>query len=298
MAADRPFVQITLVRRRQLGVLLALAPALFLVGVLFLLPLLRLALLSFTDRYPEPSELFTLAHYLEAVFRPFHRNSLATSLSLSAIVTVVTLVLGYPLAFFLVRSNSRYKAIVLLAILSPLLISVVVRSVGWLILLGREGVVNQLLLGLRLFDEPRQLLFNFIAVVVGEVNILLPFMVLSITTSLSQIPPALEDAASVLGAGVVRCFLFITLPLSAPGLISGSVIVFVLTMGSYVTPQMLGGGKVNVITTDIYSRVMVDFDWPMGSALAIVTLLCTVGVVLLMNWVQSRMLGDAPRGGG
>ena len=293
---NRSLFPISTLRRRQLSVLLALAPALLLIGILFLLPLLRLAQLSVTDRFPEPSELFTLANYLEAVSRPFHRNSLITSLSLATIVTLITLVLGYPLAFFLVRSTSRYKAIVLLAIISPLLISVVVRSIGWLILLGREGVVNQLLQALHLIHEPRQLLFNFGAVVIGEVNILMPFMVLSITTSLSQIPAALEEAASVMGAGAIRRFFCITLPLSAPGLISGSVIVFVLTMGSYVTPQMLGGGKVNVITTDIYSRVMVDFDWPMGSALAIITLLCTISVVLLMNRVQTRMLGGVTRG--
>lgn len=293
---DRPLPRISASHRRLLSIVLALSPALLLVGVLFFLPLLRLMLLSVTDRYPEPSELFTLANYLEAVSRPFHRNSLFTSLYLAAIVTAITLVLGYPLAYFLVRSASRYKAIVLLAIISPLLISVVVRSIGWLVLLGREGIVNQLLLALHVIDEPRQLLFNFSAVVIAEANILMPFMVLSISTSLGQIPAALEEAASVLGAGSVRRFFSITLPLSAPGLISGSVIVFILTMGSYITPQMLGGGKVNVITTDIYSRVMVDFNWPLGSALAIVTLLFTIGVILLMNRVQGRMLGGATRG--
>lgn len=297
MTATGPaLLPLSLQHRRRATAWLALAPALVLIGALFLVPLLRLAQLSVTDRYPEPSELFTLANYLSAFSRPFHRNALLTSLQLSAIVTAITLVLGYPLALYLVRSSSRYKALVLLAIISPLLISVVVRSIGWLVLLGREGVINQLLLALHLIDEPRQLLFNFTAVVIGEVNILLPFMVLSITTSLSQIPPSLEEAASVLGAGAVRRFVFVTLPLSSPGMVSGAVIVFILTMGSYVTPQMLGGGKVNVITTDIYSRVMVDFDWPMGSALAIVTLLCTIAVVLLMNRVQARMLGDAPQG--
>ena len=115
----RPFVPMSALRRRQWSVVLALAPALLLIGTLFLVPLLRLAQLSITDRFPEPSELFTLANYLEAVSRPFHRNSLITSLKLATIVTVITLVLGYPLAFFLVRSTSRYKAIVLLAIISP-----------------------------------------------------------------------------------------------------------------------------------------------------------------------------------
>ncbi len=282
-------------RRRLVSFLISISPALILIGALFLLPLLRLMQLSTTDAYPQPSESFTFENYAEIFTRAFHLTSLVTSLELAAVVTVITAILGYPLAYYLVHSTSRYKALILLAIISPLLISVVVRSIGWLILLGREGVVNQLLLSLGLIPEPVQLLYNFMTVVVGEVNILMPFMVLSLTTSLSQIPRSLEEGASVMGAGAARRFLWVTLPLSAPGLISGAMLVFILTMGSYVTPQMLGGGKVNVITTDIYSRMMVDFDWPMGAALAVVTLLLTLSVVVIMSRIQSRLMGGMTR---
>lgn len=288
-------MQMTARRRRVLSFAVSVSPALILVGALFFLPLLRLILLSVTDTYPTPRDAFTFANYAEIFTRAFHLNSLVTSLELSAVVTVLTLLLGYPLAYYLVRSTSRYKALILLAIISPLLISVVVRSIGWLILLGREGIVNQILLSLHLIQEPIQLLYNFTTVVVGEVNILMPFMVLSLTTSLSQIPRSLEEGASVMGAGSVRRFFRIILPLSAPGLVSGAMLVFILTMGSYVTPQMLGGGKVNVITTDIYSRMMVDFDWPMGAALAIITLLLTLSVVVVMSRVQSRLMGGMTR---
>lgn len=288
-------LSMTASRRRLVSFLISTSPALILIGALFLLPLLRLVQLSTTDAYPQPSEALTFENYAEIFARAFHLTSLVTSLELAAAVTVITAILGYPLAYYLVRSTSKYKALILLAIISPLLISVVVRSIGWLILLGREGVVNQLLLSLGLIPEPVQLLYNFMTVVVGEVNILMPFMVLSLTTSLSQIPRSLEEGASVMGAGAVRRFARVTLPLSAPGLISGAMLVFILTMGSYVTPQMLGGGKVNVITTDIYSRMMVDFDWPMGAALAVVTLLLTLSVVVIMSRVQSRLMGGMTR---
>lgn len=282
-------------QRRVSTVVIALAPAVVLLGTLFLLPLVQLATLSTRDGYPRATNYFTLENYLEIFTRAFHIESLLTSLGLSAITTIIAAILGFPLAYYFVHSASRMKSVVLLAILSPLLISVVVRSIGWLILLGQEGIVNQALQWLRITSEPLQLLYTFGTVVVGEVNILLPFMVLSLMTSLGQIPQSLHEGAEVLGATPARRFFRITLPLSAPGLISGAVLVFILTMGSYITPQMLGGGKVKVITTDIYSRMMVDFDWPLGSALAIVTLVFTLSIVILINRLQSKLMGGVTR---
>jgi len=282
-------------QRKSVTILVALAPALLLLGVLFLLPLLQLAGLSVTNGFPKPTETFTLANYIETFTRAYHVDSLLSSLGLSTLTMIITAVLGYPLAYYLVHSDSRMKSIILMAILSPLLISIVVRSIGWLILLGQEGIINGFLRFFNIIDEPLQMLYTFGAVVVGEVNILMPFMVLSLTTSLGQIPHSLHEGAQVMGAGPVRRFLRITLPLSSPGLVSGCMLVFILTMGSYITPQMLGGGKVKVITTDIYSRMMVDFNWPLGAALAIVTLLFTLSFIMLINMLQSRLLGGMTR---
>lgn len=282
-------------QRRSVTVLVALAPALVLLGALFLLPLLQLAGLSVTDGFPNPTKTFTFANYIEAFTRAYHVDSLVSSLWLSTVVMVITAVLGYPVAYYLVHSDSRAKSFILMAILSPLLISIVVRSIGWLILLGQEGIVNGFLTYFKIVEEPVQLLYTFGAVVIGEVNILMPFMVLSLTTSLGQIPHSLHEGAQVMGAGPARRFFRITLPLSSPGLVSGCMLVFILTMGSYITPQMLGGGKVKVITTDIYSRMMVDFNWPLGAALAIVTLVFTLTFVMLINMLQSRLLGGMTR---
>lgn len=293
--ATSKFFKLGVSKRRSITVLVALAPALVLLGALFLLPLLQLASLSVTDSFPNPTETFTLANYIEAFTRAYHLESLGTSLWLSTVTMVCAAVLGYPLAYYLVHSDSRAKSFILMAILSPLLISIVVRSIGWLILLGQEGLVNGLLQFVGIVDEPVQLLYTFGAVVIGEINILMPFMVLSLTTSLGQIPASLHEGAQVMGAGPVRRFFRITLPLSAPGLISGCMLVFILTMGSYITPQMLGGGKVKVITTDIYSRMMVDFNWPLGAALAIVTLAFTLTFIMLINMLQSRLMGGMTR---
>lgn len=282
-------------QRKSVTVLVALAPALLLLGVLFLLPLLQLGSLSLTDGFPTPTETFTFANYIEAFTRAYHVDSLMNSLWLSTVTMVITAILGYPLAYYLVHSDSKMKSFILMAILSPLLISIVVRSIGWLILLGQEGLVNGMLTFFNIVDEPVQLLYTFGAVVIGEVNILMPFMVLSLTTSLGQIPHSLHEGAQVMGAGPARRFFRITLPLSSPGLVSGCMLVFILTMGSYITPQMLGGGKVKVITTDIYSRMMVDFNWPLGAALAIVTLLFTLTFIMLINLLQSRLLGGMTR---
>ncbi|MBX3090075.1 MAG: ABC transporter permease [Cryobacterium sp.] len=283
-------------RQRRLSTAsLALAPAVILLIALFGLPLLQLALISFRDSFPKATVAFTLENYFEIFSRPFHVESLGTSLLLAAVVTVITAVLGYPLAYYFVHSSSRIKSVIFLAILSPLLISVVVRSIGWLILLGQEGVINQTLVFLGILQEPIQMLYNFGAIVIGEVNILMPFMVLSLTTSLGQIPDSLYEGAEIMGATPFRRFLRITLPLSAPGLVSGAVLVFILTMGSYITPQMLGGGKVKVITIDIYTRMMQDFDWPVGAALAIVTMIFTLSIILLINRLQSKLMGGLTR---
>ncbi len=282
-------------QRRISTVVLALAPAVILLVVFFGLPLLQLALISTKDAFPNTTNAFTFENYVEVFTRAFHVESLATSLWLSFVVTVITAILGYPLAYYFVHSSSRVKSIIFLAVLSPLLISVVVRSIGWLVLLGQEGIANQILQFFGIVEEPLQLLYTFGAVVVGEVNILMPFMVLSLTTSLGQIPRSLHEGAEVMGATPVRRFFRITLPLSAPGLVSGAVLVFILTMGSYITPQMLGGGKVKVITIDIFTRMMIDFDWPVGAALAIITMLFTVSIILLLNRIQTKLLGGVTR---
>jgi putative spermidine/putrescine transport system permease protein len=230
----------------------------------------------------------TIKNYGELFSSSFHLSSFITSLKLSIIVTILTAIVGYPVAYYLVRSNSRWKGVIFIAILSPLLISLVVRSLGWLIMLGRQGIINRILVTLGIVDEPVQLIYTFWAVVVGEIHVLLPFMVLSITSVLYQVPKSLEDAAGILGASPLKTFLRVTLPLSIPGVVAGCFLVFALTMGSYITPQMLGGGKVGVVTLDIYDRMMVILDWPLGAALAVVLMALTLCAAMSMGMAQRK----------
>jgi len=266
---------------------LSLAPGLLLVGLCFALPLVVLLWVSMTDQFPGASQV-TLKNYLEVVQSRFHLRSFLTSLKLSVIVTLLTGLIGFPISYYLVRAKSRWKSLVFIAILSPLLISLVVRSLGWMILLGRQGIINWMLVRLGLIDQPIQLIYTFWAVIVGEVHVLLPFMVLSVTSVLNQVPSSLEDAAGILGAPPWRRFVSITLPLSVPGLLSGCFLVFALTMGSYITPQMLGGGKVGVVTLDIYDRMLVIMDWPVGGALAVVLMLFTLLAAFGTGYIQKR----------
>jgi len=265
----------------------SLLPGSLLLTLFFLIPLLLLFVVSLLDRFPHPSAL-TIDNYGELFSSSFHLRSLLTSVKLAVVVTILTAVVGYPVAYYLVRSRSRWKGVVFIAILSPLLISLVVRSLGWLILLGRQGVINRLLVTFGLADEPVQLIYTFWAVVVGEIHVLLPFMVLSITSVLNQVPQSLEDAAGILGASPAQTFRRVTLPLSLPGVVAGCFLVFALTMGSYVTPQMLGGGKVGVVTLDIYDRMMVILDWPLGSALAVVLMILTLFAAMSMGLAQRK----------
>ena len=268
--------------------ILSLSPGLLVVGFFFALPLIVLFWVSLTDQFPGASHV-TLKNYLEVLQSRFHLRSFLTSLKLSVVVTLLTGLIGYPISYYLVRVKSRWKGVVFIAILSPLLISLVVRSLGWMILLGRQGIINWILVQLGLIDQPIQLIYTFWAVIVGEVHVLLPFMVLSITSVLNQVPSSLEDAAGILGAPPWRRFVSVTLPLSAPGLIAGCFLVFSLSMGSYITPQMLGGGKVGVVTLDIYDRMLVIMDWPVGAALAVVLMLSTLLAALGMGYIQKRL---------
>jgi putative spermidine/putrescine transport system permease protein len=268
--------------------ILSLSPGLLVVGFFFALPLIVLFWVSLTDQFPGASHV-TLKNYLEVLQSRFHLRSFLTSLKLSVVVTLLTGLIGYPISYYLVRVKSRWKGVVFIAILSPLLISLVVRSLGWMILLGRQGIINWILVQLGLIDQPIQLIYTFWAVIVGEVHVLLPFMVLSITSVLNQVPSSLEDAAGILGAPPWRRFVSVTLPLSAPGLIAGCFLVFALSMGSYITPQMLGGGKVGVVTLDIYDRMLVIMDWPVGAALAVVLMLSTLLAALGMGYIQKRL---------
>jgi putative spermidine/putrescine transport system permease protein len=265
--------------RHSARLALLLAPAALVLAVLFVYPLVSMGSLSLRTVFPGAWEM-TGAHYAKFVTDPYFQRVILTTFELALAVTALTAVIGYPVAYYFVRSRSRYKHWIFLGVISPLLVSIVVRTIGWTIVLGNEGLVNNLLRGLGVIQEPLALMNSFWTVTVGLVHVLLPFMVLSIASVLGKIDPALEESAEILGANPVWTFWRVTLPLSIQGIAAGSILVFCLTIGAYITPWWLGRGKVLLFSTTIYDQILVIIDWPFGAAAAMILVAATLAILL------------------
>jgi putative spermidine/putrescine transport system permease protein len=264
--------------------LLLLAPAAILFLLLLILPLgylVRVSLLPPAPSAPLAGPL-SLGSYV-SLADGYVLGVLLRTVRVSALVTLVSLLLGYPLAISLARASGAWRTIQLLLVISPLFVSVVVRAYGWLLLLGTRGVVNGALTGLGLQERPTRFLGTEGAVVAGLAEALLPFMVLALSAVLQRQDPALVEAARSLGASAFGAFLRVTLPLSLPGALAGSLLVFMVSMGSYATPALLGGSQVRLMVTEIYAQVTSVFNWPFGAALSIVLLLVSLAIVMLAS---------------
>lgn len=270
-------------RPERLTPFLLLAAPLAVFLVLFLVPLLNLfalSLLSF-DRTTGRLGDVTLGNYVKFLGDPFYLAILWRTLKLGLLTTLATLLLGYPVAYHLRAASGRRRAYLTLLILAPLLISVVVRSFGWLVLLGPNGLVNSFLVWLGVVSDPLRLLYTESAIVLGLTHVFLSFMVLSIAAALQRIDPALLRAAQNLGATPRQAFLRVVLPLSLPGVAAGSLIVFTLASSAFITPAMLGGPRVKVMSYLAYQQTLLLSDWPYGSAIAFVLLALTGASVLV-----------------
>lgn len=264
--------------RRGATIAILLAPGILLLALVLVWPFITMASLSLMERYPGPF-VPSFAKYAELLSDDYVARVGLRTFFLAVTVTAITAVLGYPIAWFLARSRSRWKHWVFLGTIFPLLVSIVVRTMGWTILLGNEGLVNATLRFVGIISEPLPLMQSFWSVVLGMVHVLLPFMVLSIATVLGKIDNAFGEAAMTLGATPLRSFLTITLPLSVQGIAAGSVIVFCLTIGAFITPLWLGRGHVTVMAIAVHEQMVTLVDWPGGAALA---MLLTVATVILL----------------
>jgi putative spermidine/putrescine transport system permease protein len=277
--------------RRGATILALLAPGLLLLGLVLVWPFFVMLGLSVRERWPGPF-VFTLAKYAEFLGDEYLLRVAWRTLLLGLATTAICAVLAYPVAWFLARSRSRWKHLVFLGTIFPLLVSIVVRTMGWTILLGTEGLVNSALRGLGLIAEPLLLMQGFWSVVLGMVHVLLPFMVLSIATVLGRIDGAYAEAAATLGATPLRSFLSVTLPLSVQGIAAGSVIVFCLTIGAFITPLWLGRGHVTIMAIAIHEQMVTLVDWPGGAASAMLltfsTLLLLLGYGLFLRRYARR----------
>lgn len=258
--------------------------------VFFVWPVSRVFIMSFES--PDGS-LGSISQYAALFQDSYYVQVAISTLGIAVAVTFLCLLLGYPAAHYLVRSNSRFRHILFIAMLAPLMVSVVVRTIGWLMLLGERGPIEWILSTLPNHEASSQLLFNRAAVIIGMTHVLLPFMILAIVGSLAGINRDYEDVATVLGAPPRRVLSNITWPMTMPGVLSGCILVFSLTIGAYLTPLFLGGGKVRTLAITIYDETMVLIDWPRAAALSMVLLLAIVILFAAALQINRRRMGTS-----
>jgi len=260
-------------------------------AVLYVLPLAIYLVNSFhLFRDGRILPVWTLRTYVAFFTDPFSYRVIGTSLRLAGLVTALTLLAGYPLAYALHTrvSAPAARAAVGVLLFSPLVVSVVVRTYGWFILLANRGLINTALRWLHLTTEPVGLLFNVWGVLISLTHILLPFAIFPIYSVLGRLDPTLKEAARDLGAGWWQTFVRITLPLTMPGLVAAALIVFTLALSAFVTPQLLGGGRVQVLPLTVYNST-VEINWPAGAVAGLTLFVLSVAAAWTLNRALRRL---------
>lgn len=268
-----------------------------LLATLLLLPLVLLLVFSFL--YPVGRMLvgslfdpaFTFDNYVRIFTEPLYLKVLLRTLWIAFAATLGAFVLGYPVAYAMARTGSKLTLWIAACVLIPLWTSVLVRSYAWIILLQRKGVINDILIGTGIVEQPLRLIYTEGAVVIAMTHVMLPFMILPIYGALRTIPKELPQAAANLGAGVFTTFFQITLPLSLPGVFAGTLMSFILALGFYVTPALVGGPQTLMMATLIGQQTAVLLDWPFAAALATVLLAVTLAPTFMFRRVLASSGG-------
>lgn len=276
-------------QRREQGLMLLLAsPAVIVILALVVIPVGWLMGQSFYD------DGFTLEHYRRIFSEEIYWRSFALTFRIALMVTVMTLLLGYPVAYAAAHAKRPWDVAILTFVILPFWTSVLVRAYAWLVLLQRTGVTNQLLQAAGLIDEPLALVHNELGTVIATVHILLPFMVLPLYSTMQKIPRDLMLAGASLGGGPLYNFLRIFLPLSLPGVVAGMTLVFVLTLGFYITPELLGGGRTIMISMVVSRNVELYNQWGAASAVGVVLLVCVLAIFMAVGRIipLDKMLGQ------
>lgn len=261
---------------RGWALLLLGIPAVFLFAF-FVVPFCIL----FLDSLQTKEGLWTFENYAKALGESYYWETLLLTFKLSLYVTVATFLIGYPVAYYLVRSvrNRLLRSLLYIVVLTPLFTSNIVRAFGWMVMLGRRGLVNDMLLASGGTDRPLSLLYGQSSIVIGLTYIMAPFMVLTVASVLQNIDRSLDEAARDLGAGAWSTFWRVTFPLSRPGVIAGALIVFTLSVSAYVTPSILSGGRQNVTSMLIFQQYGALLNYQFGAALSVVLLFTTLVLV-------------------
>ncbi|AXI56943.1 Putrescine transport system permease protein PotH (plasmid) [Pseudoseohaeicola sp. NH-UV-7] len=267
------------------------SPALLLVMVILVIPVGWLFYVSFIGANGQ----FSLENYQRMIDRKSYARIFITTFQISLLTTGLCVLIGYPLAYFMSQLPTRIANLCLITVLLPFWTSLLVRTYAWLVLLQKRGLVNDWAISLGLWDEPIKIVHNMTGTLIGMVHIMLPFLILPVYSAMRAIDTDLLKAASNLGASPRRAFWSVFFPLSTPGLFAGALMVFVLCLGFFVTPAVLGGGKVIMVSMKIVSNIELFVNWGAASALGAVLLVLTGGVL----WIASRFLNlEKMTGGG
>lgn len=269
-----------------------LVPTSFLYIITFFIPLITLLVMSFSRFESSVTTVgFYLDNYEKILTDGITLKIFFQTVELSLMITLFCLLLGYPVAMLMRRVGPKARLWILLLVVSPLLTSIIVRNVAWVLILGRSGMINDLLISWGLISKPLPLMYNTFGVVLAVVHVYLSFMVLPLFAALSSINNSLEEAAASLGAKPLSIFLNVTLPLSLPGIMAGCTLVFILSMGVYLTPVIMGGNFVVTLPMLIEDAVRNRYNWPEASAMALL-LLIAIGIMIVISssiqkWVKS-----------
>ncbi len=266
------------------------SPALLLVLVILVIPVGWLFYVSFIGADGN----FSLENYERMITRKSYVRIFITTFQISVFTTGLCILIGYPLAYFMSQLPTRWANVCLITVLLPFWTSLLVRTYAWLVLLQKQGLVNQWAINIGLWDEPLKFVHNMTGTLIGMVHIMLPFLILPVYGAMKAIDADYIKAASNLGASPRRAFWTVFFPLSTPGLFAGALMVFVLCLGFFVTPAVLGGGRVIMVSMKIVSNIELFVNWGAASALGVVLLVMT-GAVL---WVASRFLRLEQMAGG
>lgn len=258
-------------------------PAILAVTLFLLIPVI----ITIAATFGEPKGVFS--PYVAFFSSGFRRTVLIRTIEVSLVTTAISLIIGFIAAYVIAQMPARAKSVMIIAAVFPLLTGVVVRSFAWLIILGKNGILNTILMSIGVISEPLSMLYTEGSVIVAMVYLFVPLMILTLVGVLEGIPQDLIQAATSLGATPAATFRQVILPLATPGLIVGAVLVFTGSFTSYATPQLLGGEKQMMMGTFLYQRAMVTFDWVGASTIAAIMVVVTIGIVAIMSRLARRL---------
>ena len=278
-------------RSSSLTATVLIGPATIFIALCLLAPLailLRYSLNEFVPTRKMMVEALTIANYVKFFTDPYYTTILGTTVRIAVTVTLACLIIGFPLAYVVARSQSRFKHLLIIAIVLPLFVGNAVRAAGWMVVFGSKGFFNSTLMDFGLIAQPFEIMFTEKAVIIGIIAVNLPFMVLSLQSVIEGIDRAVEEAAYSLGAPPATMFRRVLWPLALPGILAGTILTFILAMNAYATPFLLGGPLFKMMAPVIYNEFTQKTNWPFGGAIAFILMAVTLSLTIAANLILQR----------